>query len=202
MLDRDQTEACVQEAAARAVPGARLERDGAITQLITSRTIGYMGWARDGTVYWNPDRAVVADAVAQKTTMTANADVMALVERIDRKKATWFVAAADMTSKLIGVPSTGVLFATDVLVTGRKYTAETVPRIPITIEFANPADVQRAVTALHAPHPLLSRPLAAQLARLAPVARGRDLELDIAPVFAHPELLDEVPAAVDRIRKQ
>jgi hypothetical protein len=200
-LDRDPAEACLLEVAARLVPGARLERDGALTRLITRETVGYLGWASDGSVYWNVDRAVVADAVAQKTTITSNADVMALLARVDRKKSAWFVVAADATSKLIGVPSTGVVFSTDLFASEQKYTAETAPRLPLTIEFASPADAQRAMAALHAPHPSLSRALAAQLEKLAPVMRGRDLEIDLAPVFTRPELLDEMRAAIERIRK-
>ncbi len=203
MLDRDQTEACFQEAATRLVPGTRLERDGALTQLITStgRTVGYTGWASDGAVYWNPDRAVVADAVAQRTTITSNADVMALVARVDRKKSAWIVLAADATSKLLGVPSTGMRFATDMFGSGHKFTAETAPRIAVTLEFATPRDVTRVVAALRAPHPALSPALAAQLAKLAPIANGNELELDIAPIFSRPELYDELRAALVRIGK-
>jgi hypothetical protein len=100
------------------------------------------------------------------------------------------------------MPSTGVLFSTDLFGSERKYTVETMPRLPITIEFATAADAQRAVTAMRAPRPSLSRDLAAQIAKLTPVAHGRDLELDIAPLFARPELLDEMQAAIERIRKQ
>ena len=196
-VDRDRTEACLQEV----VPRAKLERDGTLTRVITSRRTEYLGWASDGTVYWNTDRAVVADAVAQKTTITDNADVMALVARIDHKKPMWFAMVGDFTSKLIGVPSTAVLFETDLIARGRKYTAKTRPRIPITIEFASHADVQRAIAALRAPHPSLSRAVVAQLSKLAPIDRDRDLELDIGALFAHPELYEEMQAALERIMK-
>jgi hypothetical protein len=200
MLDRDKAEACFQEAVARIVPGARLERDGVFTQLITSRTVGSLGWASDGSVYWHPDRAVVEDAVAQKTTITSNADVRALVARVDRKKPIWLVWAADVTSKLIGVPSTGVRFATDFILTERKDTSQPMPRLPLTLAFASAADAQRAVAALRAPRPSLSPALAAQLAKLAPVARDRELEIDIAPLFSQPALFDEMRTALERIR--
>jgi hypothetical protein len=204
MLDRDPAEACLQEIAARLVPSAKLERDGALTTFTTGKPVGYLGWAADGSVYWSPDRAMVAEAVAQTTSIRSNPDVMALVAGTDHTKPTWFVLSADATSKLIGVPSTGVRFATDLLAGNVKFTAATAPRIPLTLDFASPADARRAIAALRAPHPTLSPALAAQIAKLAPVATGPTssaLEIDIAPIFSRPELVGELQAAVARLAK-
>jgi hypothetical protein len=197
LLDRDATEACVQQNATLLAPGARLERDGELTRLIGKDTVGYLGWARDDTVYWSTDRATVEEAVAQRTTIATNADVMALAPHIDRKKSMWFVAAIDATSGLLDVPSTAVWFSFE-LTNGRKYTAQNMPRLPITVGFACPADARRAAAALHAPRKTLSPAVGGMLAQFAVNARGSELEIDVAPLFAHLELIDEVRAALER----
>ena len=94
------------------------------------------------------------------------------------------------------MPSTGVRFATDQF--GHEAKDGAPPRLPITIEFATPADARRALAATRVPRPALSKALVAQLATLAPATSGRDLELDLAPVLASPELYGELRVAVEK----
>jgi hypothetical protein len=72
------------------------------------------------------------------------------------------------------------------------------PRLPITVELACPADAQRAAAALHAPRKTVSPAVAGMLAQFAVNARGSELEIDVAPLFAHLELIEEVRAALER----
>ena len=97
-FDRDRLEECFLDVVKQILPGARLEREATLTRLVTDKTAGYFGWASDDTLYWSTDRAVVVDAVAQKTTIAANADVMAVVARVDHARSVWFALAADLTS--------------------------------------------------------------------------------------------------------
>jgi hypothetical protein len=206
IVDRDEAEACLKAITRRWSPDAQVERDGVITRITVGSGTSYLGWAADDrTVYSNADRSVVEEALAEKTTIRSNAPVMALLARVDRCKSVWFVQVADFTSKFIGVPSTSVLFANDLLSSEQKLTADTMPRIPVTIEFDSPEDAKRAVAAIRVPHKGLSQALNDVLGKLAPVAHGHDVEIDIAPIFSsnasHPELMSEMSAAITRVRE-
>jgi len=188
--DRDALEACLIRLGDLMGKLAKPRRDGRITELVTPTATLVLGFV-DGGVVIDRRRDVVDEVIAGKTHATDNAELMALVARTDRTQPVWMAGTLDYTSRLLGVPSRGFFFATEMK-----------PKQPhpliITVVFATPADAQRAAAKIVAvaADPRFSPALQQQLAKIAPVVAGADLRLDALPIFEKPELMDEISKAL------
>ena len=192
-VDRAKVEACVRALVEHVGVPVEVTPSGRIT-VVTSkgRTLTHLGWSDDGTVVWNDERAVVEEVLDRKTSLRADAALASLLARVDPARPAWIVSTLDVTSFLIEVPSHGFFFAGDLAASGAAADAA-----PLTFVFASPDDAARAAAgfakaATSARH---SASVKRVLAELRPVARGRDVELDIRPLFASPGVLEELTAS-------
>jgi hypothetical protein len=195
-LDRIKVDACIAEVLAKLPFGATMKHDGALTVLAGKTKSSYLGWSDDGSVFYgNKDQ--IDEALAHKTKLTSNKELMALVKRIDRSAAMWLVTAWDYTGKLLGVPSKGFIFDGKIQKQGAEVTA------PFTIVFASPADAKRAAAAIAAAakDKRFSAGLRDVIAKLVPATKGSDLTVNATPLVTHPELIAEMTTLVESMKK-
>ena len=154
----------------------------------------YLGWSPDGTVVEARDKADVEEVLAHRT--KPNADMMAMVARVDRTKRMWIAGAIDYTGPLLGVSSRGYFAAIDIPVKPIADPASI--HTVVTLVFPSPADAKRAAAAIDAvaQGKRFSAALQAQLAKLHPTLAGADLGVDLAPLMTKPELFGELTQAI------
>jgi hypothetical protein len=198
-LDRDRVESCVQAVGEQMGVPFSLRRTGNITEI--SKADGghsYLGWARDGSVVWYLERAMVEEVLAGTTSLRSNADVIALVHRVTPTDGYWMVGAVDLTQRLLGVPSRGYFVSADLR---PRAVASDAPALVMSgsFVFASPADAALAVARFtEVSHdPRFSEGLQQVLASTHPTASGSDVQFDALPLLAHADTLAELVTLYD-----
>jgi hypothetical protein len=184
-LDRTKLEACLRATARVVVGDLSIRSEGAITELSTvDGKREYLGWAGDGAVVWHRDRALVQEALDRKSSFTSNERVAALMQRVPTASPAWNVAALDITSPFLGVPSQGFVVVGDLV----KRSATT------TLVFATPEEAARGIRALGklAEDARFSPQLREAIGHLQPTQKGTDLSLNVLALFEREELLAEL----------
>jgi len=179
---RDEVEQCVLDLLAKMTLRGERRHDGALTELSAAgRSSSWVGWAKDGWVFWDDDRAVVAELVAAVEKPGRTLSIGWLLDKIPSDAPFWAACALDYTSGILKVPSRA-FYMSGKLDPGKK--------LPLlNVVFANPADAKRAVTAIRgaANNPALSAQLREVIGHVAPEARGAEMQL--VPSF----LVDDIP---------
>jgi hypothetical protein len=201
-VDRAAAESCLQVVLDKiGATKPRVTPMGAITEVATEKSAFYLGWAGDGTVVEARDKADVEEVLAKKT--HPNADVMALIGRVDRKKAMWFAGALDYGTPLLGVASMGYFASMDTaaLKAAAKANGPESIHVYITLVFPTPGDAKRASAAIAkaATNKRFSPALQEQLGKLGVIVKGADVAIDVAPLFWKMELMTEMTQAITEL---
>jgi len=191
---RDEVEQCVVDLMAKMTLRAEPRHDGTLTEIkVAGRGSSWIGWAKDGWIFWDDDRARVAELVSAVEKPAPTLQLGWLLDKVPADTPFWAVSAMDYTRRILKVPSRGFYFG------GKLEPGKPLPSFNVV--FANAADAKRAVAAIRgaAKNPELSAQLREVLAHLAPEARGA--EMHVAPsLFA--EDLSKLQAVMDEVTTQ
>jgi hypothetical protein len=190
---RQRIETCAGPTSAflEGIVGTRItmKQDGAFTHFTTreggTEVLGFTddNWVLEG------DRARLEEVMARKTHLSENPKLVALLPRVQTVGGPWWmVGTGDMTGKLLGVPSAGIVLRTF----GQKESTQ----VPIALLYASPDEAKRAAAALakESQDPKLPQVVRDVLAQFGAHVEGSELVLDVAPVFKSkdPTLLPEL----------
>lgn len=183
--DRNAIEACLPSFSASLGFPATLERSDAVT--IINRRDGkhtHLGWLKDGSVVWHDDRAAVEEVLKQKSLASSSAPRNKLLAKVDPSRPFWFIAATDMTQRVVDVPSEG-LFGSGNL-DERALRGSFVFNKPGDAVLAKSRFDQMLVDSRY------SSELRRLLAEVKPVLHGREVELNVKPILENPQQMSEL----------
>ncbi|MBI2394296.1 MAG: hypothetical protein HYV09_32290 [Deltaproteobacteria bacterium] len=199
-LHRDTFEMCMKEVVERILPEpAKWEREGQLTKVtLGSREPQYLGYAADGWIGWDKERATIEAWLAAKPVPTEA--LAPLVERGKQVKRAAAVSlfALDISGPVLGIPSRGGFFVIDESVVGQDAAGK--PMLA-TVIYDSPDDAVRAAKAVSAAAVNPSKPEALRkaLAATNPTAQGAELVFDVAPFMSNLDAMREATLELAKV---
>jgi hypothetical protein len=194
LRDRERAEQCIADVY-EALTGQHviLARDGVVTRATTSRGAQYLVWSSDGWLYSHPERARVEAMLARPGVPALAPALRSTLAQFALGDAPWVVCKGDMTSRYLGVPSTGVTIRVHPA-------AEQKGRAEMILTFDSEAMAQRALETMSAAagDRTLPEALTKALAELRPERRGAEVELDAASLLKDSEAAEAALALLKR----